>query len=603
MRNVKRVELGAKLPAPVADGAPALVQRLAELSDDCKSLVRCDGAWLEGIRRVRLGRRRRALKRLPRWARSRSRCRSCASPPRVKPPIPSRTRTQRTPPTPSARSAERCAESSSPTRPSTPTRRRRTSADDSSSSSSSSSSTPDIDRDAYSLKFDILDLAIAPAKGTAIVTSPRPSPTAPSDERVSCVVRAPAESPTCWMDLPIAVGLDEGGIRKPVSMSDVVVEKVGTDANVGDAARSRNRQEWRADVRGAEKGATSRRRRKGRWRRRRGRSSTSSRSRAVIVYSSFDAYRERRGRPVSAAGKASFGKSPVALTNFRLASARFHVRDRALARSRFANHPLHLGRPGRQFWQIRQLYPAAESPEISMTPPRRCTGDEFDWPSRSIQKEPKPRLAIYPMRLPEQTRQPIRCSRSCTSKVINSTTVFGLPRPIRTRDWPNEIRIRARRAKEQLRASSRRGGAYSHPLQRNTPLNSNRESCPASLPPASSPSAPPPCAAPPPRSPPRCATTGSAEIARGDPCCFFGRVTARGTRKGGSRGSERRRGAATSVVSRRETPRTAALRVEPRVARRGADDSTSRSPRARASAQIGSRTEPSSRFSTGRTNR
>ena len=44
----------------------------------------------------------------------------------------------------------------------------------------------------------------------------------------------------------------EGGIRKPVSMSDVVVEKVGTEANVGDAARSRNRQEWRADVKGAE---------------------------------------------------------------------------------------------------------------------------------------------------------------------------------------------------------------------------------------------------------------------------------------------------------------------------------------------------------------
>ena len=30
-----------------------------------------------------------------------------------------------------------------------------------------------------------------------------------------------------------------------------MVEKVGTEANVGDAARSRNRQEWRADVGGA----------------------------------------------------------------------------------------------------------------------------------------------------------------------------------------------------------------------------------------------------------------------------------------------------------------------------------------------------------------
>lgn len=116
---------------------------------------------------------------------------------------------------------------------------------------SSSSTTPDIDRDAYSLKFDILDLALAPAKGTAIVTFPSFADGA-ADERAACVVRAPAEGPpTCWMDLPIAVGLDEGGIRKPVSMSDVVVEKVGTDVNVGEAARSRNRQEWRADVKGA----------------------------------------------------------------------------------------------------------------------------------------------------------------------------------------------------------------------------------------------------------------------------------------------------------------------------------------------------------------
>ena len=35
-------------------------------------------------------------------------------------------------------------------------------------------------------------------------------------------------------------------------MSDVVVEKVGVEANVGDAARSRNRREWRADVKGSE---------------------------------------------------------------------------------------------------------------------------------------------------------------------------------------------------------------------------------------------------------------------------------------------------------------------------------------------------------------
>ena len=49
VRNVKKIELGPKLPAPVSDGAPALVQRLCELSEDCKRFVRCDGAWLEGV--------------------------------------------------------------------------------------------------------------------------------------------------------------------------------------------------------------------------------------------------------------------------------------------------------------------------------------------------------------------------------------------------------------------------------------------------------------------------------------------------------------------------------------------------------------------------
>jgi hypothetical protein len=62
------------------------------------------------------------------------------------------------------------------------------------------------------------------------------------------VVKAADETPVVWMDLPIAVGLDPDGIKKPVSMADVVVEKVGTEENVSDAARDKNRQEWRANV-------------------------------------------------------------------------------------------------------------------------------------------------------------------------------------------------------------------------------------------------------------------------------------------------------------------------------------------------------------------
>ena len=84
---------------------------------------------------------------------------------------------------------------------------------------------------------------------------------------------------------------------------------------------------------------------------------------------------------------------------------------------------------------------------------------------------------------------------------------------------------------------------------------------------------------------------------------FLGSSPREGRGKASRAGPERRRGASTSVVSRRETPRTAASRVKARVARRGADDSTSRSPRGARPRRSDSRTEPSSRFSTGRTNR
>jgi|AntAceMinimDraft_1070359.scaffolds.fasta_scaffold13379_3 hypothetical protein len=51
------------------------------------------------------------------------------------------------------------------------------------------------------------------------------------------------------MDLPVSVGLIAGGIAAPVTMRDMgSVEKVDEEANVGTAARDRNRQEWRANV-------------------------------------------------------------------------------------------------------------------------------------------------------------------------------------------------------------------------------------------------------------------------------------------------------------------------------------------------------------------
>ena len=51
------------------------------------------------------------------------------------------------------------------------------------------------------------------------------------------------------------MGLEEGGIRKPVTMADVTVEKVGEEASVGEAARDKNRQEWRANISGGGAGA------------------------------------------------------------------------------------------------------------------------------------------------------------------------------------------------------------------------------------------------------------------------------------------------------------------------------------------------------------
>ena len=87
-------------------------------------------------------------------------------------------------------------------------------------------SAPEIDRDCFGIKYTICDLALSPRKGTAIVTFPAFADGMPGRARA---LRGAAREgkAAAWLDFPISVGLDEGGIAKPVSMEDVTVEKVG----------------------------------------------------------------------------------------------------------------------------------------------------------------------------------------------------------------------------------------------------------------------------------------------------------------------------------------------------------------------------------------
>ena len=248
VRNVKKIELGPKLPAPVSDGAPALVQRLCELSEDCKRFVRCDGAWLEGVVATSWGAEDGLKTRPPPGAFAFELPQLCVTAKgKVSDILPDSLQVDDANEIGHQRRCNVRVFLSDPPADGSNTNANASSSDDSSSDDSSSDGAPDIDRDAYSLKFDILDLALAPAKGTAIVTFPSFADGA-ADERAQCVVKAADETPVVWMDLPIAVGLNPDGIKKPVSMADVVVEKVGTEENVGDAARDKNRQEWRANV-------------------------------------------------------------------------------------------------------------------------------------------------------------------------------------------------------------------------------------------------------------------------------------------------------------------------------------------------------------------
>ena len=248
------------LPAPMGDGMPALAQRLAELVDRCKAIVRCDGAWLdeEGSALTNWGPDGGFATVPPENAFAFEMPRLCAVPSgETSATLPdafhregaNEAKYQR-------RALVRVFLTDPPPPPPEPEK------SDDDDDDGSSSSAPDIDRDAFGLKLTICDVALAPRKGSAVVTFPSFADGMP-DERVECVVRATEAGPCAWLDFPISVGLGEAGIAKPVTMADVTVEKVGEEATVGESAREMNRQAWRANVSagggdedGGEEGAT-----------------------------------------------------------------------------------------------------------------------------------------------------------------------------------------------------------------------------------------------------------------------------------------------------------------------------------------------------------
>jgi hypothetical protein len=239
VRNVKSVEIGEKLPAPMGDGMPALVQRLGELVDDCKRFVRCDGAWLDGSPLNNWGMTGGFANKPPPGAFAFETPVLCVT-----------GKGKITDELPDAfdregandagyqrRALIRVALTDPPVDPAV------------GAEAEEGQSAPEIDRDCFGIKYTICDLALSPRKGTAIVTFPAFADGMP-DERALCAAQAREGEAAAWLDFPISVGLDEGGIAKPVSMSDVTVEKVGEEGNIGEAARDKNRQEWRANISG-----------------------------------------------------------------------------------------------------------------------------------------------------------------------------------------------------------------------------------------------------------------------------------------------------------------------------------------------------------------
>ena len=241
VRNVKRVEICEKLPAPMGDGMPALVQRLGELVDDCKRFVRCDGAWLEGSPLNNWGTPGGFVDAPPPGAFAFETPVLCVTG-KVRSPTSSPTRSTAKTPCSRGIPASRRARSASrsPTPPSTPRsapRLRRVNPRPRLTATASGSNTPS---------------AISRFRRGRAPRSSR-SPRSRMARRMARGLPRLARGQTAaWIDFPISVGLDEGGIAKPVSMEDVVVEKVGEEGNIGEAARNMNRQAWRASVSGGD---------------------------------------------------------------------------------------------------------------------------------------------------------------------------------------------------------------------------------------------------------------------------------------------------------------------------------------------------------------
>ena len=211
------------------------------------------------------------------------------------------------------------------------------------------------------------------------------------------------------------------------------MEKVGTEANVGDAARSRNRQEWRADVKGAE-GETEEANDGGRG------------------GGGGGAEEARRAREAGAVSAFLINNRRVFLTELSPRQPAQRDRDE-IPVCEFL--PTGETRSSIFARKIRQLYPAVESPEISETP-------------AALHRRRIRLAAVIDPKIAKTQTRALSDAFSRANSPANpqqlflhvdrnfSTAVVGLPRPIRTRDWRNEIRIR--RVKEHLRASSPRLG-------------------------------------------------------------------------------------------------------------------------------------------------
>ena len=246
VRNAKVVDLAKQLSAPMGENMPALAQRLGELVEDAKRFVRCDGAWLEGSD-------------LTRWAPGGGGFTTVPPGDAFAFEMPSLCHVNKgktTEDLPDAFSREDANERKYQRRAQIRVFLTDAPADEVLEKTQGDVSSTEIDREKYSAKFSICDLAIAPRKGTAIVTFPAFADGMP-DERARVSMRASSGKSVAWLDLPIAVGLGHEGIKKPVTMADVTVTKVGTETNVGDKARDRNRQEWRANVTGGETAAAT----------------------------------------------------------------------------------------------------------------------------------------------------------------------------------------------------------------------------------------------------------------------------------------------------------------------------------------------------------